>query len=40
VVSGESASDYQTFRAGHVENVLGEAIAVSNRDGQWVEVSL
>jgi hypothetical protein len=29
----------QTFRAGHVENVIGEAIAESNRDRRWVEVS-
>jgi predicted dehydrogenase len=40
VASGEPDSDYPTFRAGHVENVLGEAIAESNRDGRWVEVSL
>jgi predicted dehydrogenase len=40
VASGEPGSDYPTFRAGHVENVLGEAIAESNRDGRWVEVSL
>jgi predicted dehydrogenase len=35
--SGEP--DYPTFRAGHVENVLGEAIAQSNREQRWVEVS-
>ena len=40
VAAGEPGSDYPTFRAGHVENVLGEAIAESNRDGRWVEVSL
>jgi predicted dehydrogenase len=40
VASGDPAGDYPTFRAGHVENVLGEAIAESNRDGRWVEVSL
>jgi predicted dehydrogenase len=40
VASGEPGSDYPTFRAGHVENVLGEAIAESNREGRWVEVSL
>jgi predicted dehydrogenase len=40
VAAGEPAGDYPTFRAGHVENVLGEAIAESNREGRWVEVSL
>jgi predicted dehydrogenase len=40
VAAGEPGSEYPTFRAGHVENVLGEAIAESNRDGRWVEVSL
>ena len=40
VAAGEPGKDYPTFRAGHVENVLGEAIAESNRDGRWVEVSL
>jgi predicted dehydrogenase len=40
VASGEPGTDYPTFRAGHFENVLGEAIAESNRDGRWVEVSL
>jgi predicted dehydrogenase len=40
VAAGEASSDYPTFRAGHVENVLGEAIAESNRDGRWVEVTL
>ena len=40
IAAGEPRSDYPTFRAGHVENVLGEAIAESNRDGRWVEVSL
>jgi predicted dehydrogenase len=39
VASGVPGSDYPTFRAGHVENGLGEAIAESNRDGRWVEVS-
>jgi predicted dehydrogenase len=40
VAAGEPGSEYPTFRAGHVENVLGEAIAESSRDGRWVEVSL
>jgi hypothetical protein len=31
--------DYPTFRDGHVENVLGEAVARSSRDERWVEVS-
>jgi predicted dehydrogenase len=38
VAAGEPGDDYPTFRAGHVENVLGEAVAQSNRDQQWVEV--
>jgi predicted dehydrogenase len=40
VAAGEPGSDYPTFLAGHVENVLGEAIAESNGDGRWVEVRL
>jgi predicted dehydrogenase len=40
VAAGEPGEDYPTFGAGHVENVLGEAIAESNRNGRWVEVSL
>ena len=40
VAAGEPGDDYPTFRAGHVENVLGEAIAESNHDGRWVEVTL
>ena len=32
VAAGEPGGDYPTFRAGHVENVLGEAIAQSNRE--------
>ena len=40
VATGRPGDDYPTFRAGHVENVLGEAIAESNRDGRWVEVTL
>jgi predicted dehydrogenase len=30
--------DYPTFRAGHVENVIAEAVARSNREERWVEV--
>jgi predicted dehydrogenase len=40
VAAGAPGDDYPTFRAGHVENVLGEAIALSNRDQRWVEVNL
>ncbi|MFL5961640.1 MAG: Gfo/Idh/MocA family protein [Gaiellaceae bacterium] len=40
VAAGEPGDDYPTFRAGHVENVLGEAVALSNRDQRWVEVTL
>jgi predicted dehydrogenase len=36
--SGEP--DYPTFRAGHVENVLVEAVARSSREQRWVEVDL
>ena len=32
--------DYPTFRAGHVENVIAEAVAQSSREERWVEVSL
>ena len=30
--------DYPTFREGHVENVLCDAVALSNRERRWVEV--
>jgi predicted dehydrogenase len=30
--------DYPTFAAGHWENVLGDAVALSNRDRRWVVV--
>ena len=33
-----SEPDFPTFRAGHVENVLGDAVARSNREQRWVEV--
>jgi predicted dehydrogenase len=39
VAAGEPADDYPTFRAGHAENVLGEAVALSNTDQRWVEVT-
>jgi predicted dehydrogenase len=32
------APEYPTFRTGHVENVVGDAIALSNRERRWVEV--
>jgi predicted dehydrogenase len=32
--------DYPTFRAGHVENVLADAVARSNRERGWVTVEL
>jgi len=32
--------DYPTFRDGHVENVLCDAVARSNRELRWVEVPL
>jgi predicted dehydrogenase len=38
VASGEPGADYPTFLAGHVENVLAEAVAESNRTQRWVEV--
>jgi predicted dehydrogenase len=31
--------DYPTFRDGHVENVLCDAVAQSNRERRWVEVA-
>jgi len=30
--------DYPTFHAGHVQNVLGDALGLSNRERHWVEV--
>jgi predicted dehydrogenase len=39
VAAGEPADDYPTFRAGHVENVLAEAVALSNAEQRWVEVN-
>ncbi len=37
---GEAGEHFPTFRAGHVENVLGDAIALSSHDQRWVEVDL
>ena len=31
--------DYPTFEDGHWENVLGDAVALSNRERRWVEVT-
>jgi predicted dehydrogenase len=33
------APDYPTFADGHWENVLGDAVALSNRERRWVEVA-
>jgi predicted dehydrogenase len=40
VAAGRPAGEpeYPTFRDGHIENVLGDAIAQSNRERRWVEV--
>jgi predicted dehydrogenase len=32
-------ADYPTFADGHWENVLGDAVALSNRERRWVEVT-
>jgi predicted dehydrogenase len=40
VASGGPGDDYPTFRAGHVENVLADAVAESSREQRWVEVTL
>ncbi len=39
VARGEPATepDYPTFRDGHVENVIGDAVSRSNRERRWVE---
>jgi predicted dehydrogenase len=39
VAAGEPGDDYPTFRDGHWENVLGDAVARSQREQAWVEVS-
>jgi predicted dehydrogenase len=33
------APDYPTFADGHWQNVLGDAVALSNRERRWVEVT-
>jgi predicted dehydrogenase len=38
VAAGEPGEDYPTFRDGHWENVLADAVLRSNRERQWVEV--
>ena len=40
IAAGEPGGGYPTFRAGHVENVLAEAVARSNTEQRWVEVTL
>ena len=40
VEAGAPGDDYPAFSAGHVENVLAEAVALSDREQRWVEVSL
>jgi predicted dehydrogenase len=42
VACGKPTADpeYPTFRDGHVENVLGDALALSNRERRWAEVPL
>ena len=40
VAAGEPGDDYPTFSAGHVENVLAEAVARSSGMKRWVEVKL
>jgi predicted dehydrogenase len=38
---GPSADpEYPTVHDGHVENVLGDALVLSNRERRWVEVSV
>jgi predicted dehydrogenase len=39
VAAGEPGDDYPTFGDGHVENVLAEAVAQSDREKRWVEVA-
>jgi predicted dehydrogenase len=34
------APDYPTFRDGHVENVIGDAVALSNRERRWVSTTV
>jgi predicted dehydrogenase len=41
VAAGEppESPDYPSFADGHWENVLGDAVAMSNRERRWVEVT-
>jgi predicted dehydrogenase len=39
VGSVPDAPDYPTFADGHWENLLGDAVALSNRERRWVEVT-
>ena len=40
VARGEPAAEpeYPTFRDGHVENLIGDAVFLSDREQRWVEV--
>jgi predicted dehydrogenase len=38
VAAGEPGEDYPTFRDGHWENVLADAVLLSHTDKRWVEV--
>jgi len=40
VARGEPAAEpeYPTFRDGHVENVIGDAVSLSNRERRWVKI--
>ncbi len=38
VAAGEPGDDYPTFRDGHWENVLADAVALSSREARWVDV--
>ena len=35
-----AAPDYPTFRDGHVENMLCDAVVLSDRERHWVEVAV
>ena len=39
VAAGEPNDDYPTFRDGHWENVLADAVALSSREERWVDVA-
>ena len=41
VAAGRPAAEpeYPTFRDGHIENVIGDAISLSNSESRWVEVT-